>query len=325
MAKSSKKDGSLESILEQYSSKKTYDFIPTGSLNLDALLGGGVALGSCYAIWGPSGSGKSTVAFQILKQFCKNSMQCAFIDVERAFTIQQQKAFGLQEYVESGMLTVLEVDSYQECYDVCKALAFSDKYKLVVIDSETELGISTPDDVDVTSMQPGQKSRQSASVLSAAKKMFAEHDVANIWICHARANIDMSAGPYAPKEKQAGGYGIRHTPDAIIKVSAGQKLKETDEIIGQILHIVADKNKFVRPFVNRDVKLFFGKGILKKVELVDLALEFGIITQNGAYFLLPDGTSIRGRDTLYDLSTEQCQSIKSSVVNSLQSKFEANA
>lgn len=315
MAKSKKSDASnLEAILAQYSVTKEYDFISTGSITLDSLLGGGVALGTMLALWGSPGSGKSTIAFQIIKRFCKKEMKVAFIDVEKAFNTHQQEAFGLKDYVDSGLITVLTVDDYEQCMQVCLALAKSEQYSLVVVDSETELGIATPEEIDVTSVQPGQKSKQSAAMLSALKKTFYNANVASIWICHARANIDMSAGLYAPKDKQAGGYGVKHTPDVILKVSAGQKIKDGDDVIGQVLHLVTEKNKFVRPFVTRDVTITFGKGIIAKDEIIDLAIQQGLITQSGAYFTITStGETIRGRDGLKNLSNEQLKELKNNI------------
>ena len=285
-----KNDLSLDSILQQYATEKETEFISTSSVVLDSLLGGGISPGSMYCAWGCQGSGKSTISFQILKSLLKKDMKCAFIDVEKAFNKNQQTTFGLREYVENGQLTVLTVDNYDEIYKVCKALAESDQYKLIVIDSETEIMEAYAEDIDVTSNMPGQKARQSQKVLSALKSIFFKHNVASLWLCHARANLDMSGNPYAEKEKQAGGFGIKHTPDVIMKVQVGQKIKEGDQIEGQILHLMAEKNKFAKPFVKIDVKLYFGKGINKKMEIINLAIDFGLIKQSGAYFTVGEKT-----------------------------------
>ena len=118
----------------------------------------------------------------------------------------------------------------------------------------------------------------------------------------------MSAGPYAPASKQAGGFAAKHVPDVILHIQPGQKLK--DDVLGQIIHLECDKNKFAKPFTQIDRKLFFGKGIVKKVELVDMAIEKGLIVQSGSFFKLPDGETIRGTAQLYDLPNEKLVSLK---------------
>ena len=135
--------------------------------------------------------------------------------------------------------------------------------------------------------------------------------MASIWLCHARANITMSLNPYQDKEKQAGGFGIKHIPDLILRIQAGQKLKDGDKIQGQILHLMADKNKFTKPFQSIDVKIFFGRGIDRRAEVVDFAIAQGLIKQSGSFFTLPDGSTIRGTAALYEMEGSVLSEIKS--------------
>ncbi len=310
-----KTDNSLDSILQQYGvNAQEFETISTGSLVLDAVLGGGVTLGSMIALWGIQGSGKSSIAFNIMKAFCKKGKKCAFIDVEKAFNARQQKAFGLFEYVESNQITVLTADNYEDVYKICLALAKSQEYSLIAIDSETMINEVVPEDVDIASDRPGQKARQSAKMLNGLKSVFYSNNVACILLSHARANLDMTGNMYAPKEKMAGGFALRHIPDVIVQVQPGQKLKRGEELYGQVLHVMSEKNKFTVPFQKLDVKIIFGKGIDKKTEIVDLAIEQGLITQSGSFFKLPNGDTVRGTDALYSsLSNEQLRSLRDSL------------
>lgn len=316
MAKKSSTD--IASILQQYSTNKVYEFTTTGSLVLDKTLGGGVANGSMYAIWGEQGSGKSTIAGQIMKQYCKQGKKVIFIDVEKAFNENQQVSWGVKDYVDSGQITVLIADNYQDVSNIVVGVAKSGEYSLVVIDSETEiLPVSDVEELDVASARPGQKSQQGNLTMTQAKSLFYKADIASIWIFHARANIQMTANPYAPATKQAGGYGGKHVPDVILKVQPGTKIKEDDQVVGQVLHLETEKNKFTLPFQKRDVSFFFGKGISKKQELIDIAVAQGVIKQSGSFFSLPDGSNVRGTQALKELTNEQYQKIQDSIDVSL--------
>lgn len=308
-----KKSTSGGDILARFSQERPQKFTSTGSIALDALFGGGICHGSMYCLWGAQGSGKSTISFQIAKKMCKSGEKVAFLDVEKALNKNQQDAFGLTEFIESGLFTIFYPDTYDDIYQIGKALADSEEYRLVIVDSETQTSEVLPGDVDITSMQPGQKARQSERVLKALKSLFYYKDIASIWLCHARANITMSANPYQDKEKQAGGYGIKHTPDLILRIQAGQKIKDGDKIVGQIIHLQADKNKFTKPFQTIDVKIFFGKGIVRKIEVVDFAIQQGLIKQSSSFFTLPDGTTVRGTTALYDMDSAQLTMLKNSL------------
>lgn len=308
-----KQENSMESILAKYGAEMPLEFTTTGSLAVDAVLGGGIADGGMYAFWGPQGSGKSTVAIQALKQCCKQHKKCALIDVEKAFNKQQQEAFGVREYVEDGTLLYLTADNYAQVDEICMALAKSD-VKLVVVDSETALLVALPEDVDITSERPGQKARQASLLLAKVKSAFYRAGIASIWVFHARANISMGpANPYAPQEKMAGGFSQKHTPDAILKITAGQKIGDKGTPEGQVIHLETEKNKFTRPFQKVDTELIFGKGTSKKREVIMFALQQGIIKQSGSFFTMPDGSTVRGTAALNELDSSQLADIKSAL------------
>jgi len=299
MAKEKKKDTSLESIISAYSAEKEEEFISTGVDTLDDLFGGGINPGSMYVMWGLPGCGKSTLVFQIMRQFCEQGIRVAFIDVEKAFNKNQQESFCLREFVENGTLLHLTADNYSQADAITTAISKDGSIKLVVVDSETQLLPKILDDVDVADMQPGQKARQAANWLPKMKSQFYGAGIASIVIAHARANM-MASGPYAPTEKQAGGFAMKHVPDVILKVGAGSKLKDGEDVLGQIVHLMCEKNKFALPFRSVDQKLFFGKGIDKRVSVIDRAIEIGVIAQNGAFYTFGD-VKLRGVKALYGM------------------------
>lgn len=307
-----KKDLSLTSVLAKYSAEKEDVMISTGILPIDKLLGGGLCPGGMYAFWGPPGSFKSTVALQIVKSYCKRGDKVAFIDVEKALNTNQQEAFGVRQYVEDGILLHITADTYEQADEICMAIASDSELniKLVVVDSDTQLLPKIGEDADVSSNQPGMKSKQCSVWITKTKAAFFKSGITSIILAHARANLNMQS-MYGPQTKMAGGYSIQHVPDAIMQFLPGQKFGDKDKPDGAVIHLSTDKNKFAAPFKRVDVKCFFGKGILKKVCIIDSALEQGIITQSGSFFKLPNGETVRGTQALYDLSSDILRDIQS--------------
>lgn len=310
-----KTESSLSDLIGKYSAEREIPLIPTGIRVIDKVTGGGICPGAMYTIWGVQGSGKSTVALQIAKTYLKRGERVMWMDVENALNKEQQESFGVRQYVEDGTLLHVTAQTYAEADELTTAVAKDEdmNIKLVVVDSETMLLSKIGDDQKVDDNQPGQKARQCSIWLTKVKASFFKKDISIIVLAHARANISMTANPYAPQEKLAGGYALKHVPDCIIQVQPGQKFGDKEQPLGQIVHICAEKNKFTAPFVKYDFKLFFGKGIKKSVELIEEAIVRGAIVQSGSFFTLPDGTTIRGTENLYNMSSDQLRLVKSAL------------
>lgn len=311
MAKKSEKSGkseltSIADVLNEYGIDRPTTFVDTGIDTLNDILGGGIARGSSYAMWGVAGCGKSTIAAQTLRSFCRQGLKCVLVDTERAWNDLQLQSFGLWEYKESGLLIHLTVRDYAQLEDVCKVIS-SDQdagISFAVFDSMSELEAYADKTLTVKDCRPGIKALQASFLLPRIKNWFADADIASLWLFHARANLQMGVpNPYASKDRQDGGYAALHVPDAIIKLSVGFKLKEkegdTEEVYGVELFMEATKNKFSKPFRQKKVKLIFGQGVSKRYATIDEAVASGVIRKSGASYSLPWGEKFFGVKKLY--------------------------
>src|SRR5215831_288733 len=68
--------------------------IPTGSLILDRVTGGGFALGRHYELYGDENSGKSTIAYMTLALSQQRGNLCAVIDPEHSFDNERFEFLG---------------------------------------------------------------------------------------------------------------------------------------------------------------------------------------------------------------------------------------
>ena len=69
----------------QISKASKSDFVPSGSLNFDYLLGGGIPAGLVTQIYGSAGAGKSNICISTAVQAALSSGNVAFIDTESNF------------------------------------------------------------------------------------------------------------------------------------------------------------------------------------------------------------------------------------------------
>ncbi|MDO9370369.1 MAG: gas vesicle protein GvpD [Sphingopyxis sp.] len=88
--------------------------VPSGVIELDAMLAGGPQRGTSMLITGPAGSGKTSLALQYLDAACERGEVSVIYEFdERIGTmITRASAFGinLQRHIDSGTLTIRQMD-----------------------------------------------------------------------------------------------------------------------------------------------------------------------------------------------------------------------
>ena len=67
-------------------------------------------------------------------------------------------------------------------------------------------------------------------------------------------------------------------------VRRGEQLKTSDSVIGNKTVIKVVKNKVAPPFKTAVVEIMYGLGISKESEIIDLAVEAGILDKSGAWY-----------------------------------------
>ncbi|NOY58239.1 MAG: DNA recombination/repair protein RecA, partial [Calditrichaeota bacterium] len=108
------------------------DFIPTGSISLDAAIGiGGVPRGRIIEIFGPESSGKTTLALHVIAEAQKKGGLAAFIDAEHALDAKYAKALG----VDTDNLLISQPDTGEQALEITETLVRSGALDIVVIDS----------------------------------------------------------------------------------------------------------------------------------------------------------------------------------------------
>ena len=73
-------------------------------------------------------------------------------------------------------------------------------------------------------------------------------------------------------------------------------IKEGDSVIGHRTKVKIVKNKIAPPFRNVEFDIMFGLGISKSGDLLDLAVETGIVEKAGAWFSYNNAKVGQGRE-----------------------------
>ena len=286
------------------------EYAATPSHGLNRALNGGLPYGRQVLIWGSKSSAKSSLCLQTIALAQKEGKVCAWIDAEMSY----DKAWAEKLGVDTSKLIVSQARTINEMVDVGVNLMEAG-VDLIVVDS-------------ITSLLPAiyfEKDSDELKQLENTKQIGAEsRDFSNAWkminyannkvkptlfilISQSRNNINAMYTSQQP----TGGQATKFYSSTVVKLfsseSDNQALKgkiyvgdkAIEEKIGRKVRWELQFSKTSAAFQSGEYDFYFrgdNLGIDSVADLVDTAESLGIVERTGAWYVLPDGSKVQGRD-----------------------------
>ena len=292
--------GSVMLLGQNSEAMAAVDVISSGSMLLDAALGiNGFPRGRVTEVYGPEASGKTTLALQAIAQAQKTGGICAFIDAEHALDPVYASKLGICV----NDLVISQPDFGEQALDIAEMLIRSGAIDLIVIDSVAALVPKAELDGDMGDQHVGLQARLMSQAVRKLTPIVHKSKTALIFINQIRHTIN--AMPFANKEVTSGGNALKFYASIRIDVRKIENIKDKSGLQkGNRVKIKIAKNKMAPPFRIVTLDLMFGEGLSKECDLIDAALEYGVVKQSGAWFAF-DGEKIgQGRDAVIALFKE---------------------
>jgi RecA/RadA recombinase len=290
------------SILDDNALSVVKDYIDTGSLALNAIvsgsLRGGFPKGRITGLVGPEQCGKTHILCKAIANEQKKDPQVWGViwDSESAYDIDTIKNVG----GDPNRIKICPVESVEDCRN--QISTFLDEIikdptlngKIVIgIDSLGNLA-SAKEIEDArkgkSAVDMGARAKSIKSLIRTITYRVAKANATTIFTNHI---IDNPAELYPSAiKKTAGGRGSLYIASLLVQLYAVNIKDDENHINGVTLNAMTTKNRFIPPFKKTSLELNFTTGLYKYSGLLELGLEYGIITKDANTYMLPDGTKL---------------------------------
>lgn len=292
--------------------KVDVEAISSGSILLDSCLGiGGYPKGRIVEIYGPESSGKTTLALTAVAEVQKKGGLAAYIDAENSIDPDYAKNLG----VNIDDLILSQPDSGEEALEIVETLARSGVFSLIVVDSVAALVPQAELDGQMIDSSVGLQARMMSKAMRKITGLLNKNNCTVIFINQLREKVGVI---YGSNETTTGGRALKFFSSVRIDIRRSEAIKDGQNLIGNVANIKVVKNKVATPFKSCKVDIIYGQGISKEGELLDLAIEKGIVKKSGSWYEVYGDRMGQGRETAKTYLRENkdiFERIKSEVVN----------
>ena len=264
--------------------------ISTGSLGLDLALGvGGLPRGRVVEIYGPESSGKTTLCLQVVAEAQKLGGTCAYIDAENALDPSYAQKLG----VKVDEMLISQPDTGEQALEICDMLVRSGGVDVIVVDSVAALVPKAEIEGEMGDSHVGLQARLMSQALRKLTGNIKRTNTLVIFINQIRMKIGVMFGS---PETTTGGNALKFYASVRMDIRRIGGIKKGEEVIGNETRVKVVKNKVSPPFKQAVFDIFYGEGISRECEIIDMGVEHDFISKSGAWYAYNGQKIGQGKD-----------------------------
>lgn len=280
-------DGSIMKLGE--AKRVDVELLPSGSLSLDIALGGGYPRGRIIEIYGPESSGKTTLTLHAIAEMQRQGGTAAFIDAEHALDPAYAKRLG----VDTDNLLVSQPDNGEQALEIVETLVRSNAVDLIIVDSVAALTPQAEIEGDMGDSHMGLQARLMSQALRKLTGIINKSKATVVFINQIRMKIGVMFGN---PETTTGGNALKFYASVRADIRRIGQIKDGENIVGNRTKVKIVKNKIAPPFRVAEFDIMYNEGISRTGDVLDLAVQHGIVGKAGAWFDYADAKIGQGRE-----------------------------
>jgi recombination protein RecA len=190
-------------------------------------------------------------------------------------------------------LLISQPDTGEQALEIAETLIRSGAVDVVVVDSVAALVPRAEIEGEMGDSHPGLQARLMSQALRKLSGAVKQSNTALVFTNQLREKIGVMFGN---PETTSGGRALKFYASVRLDIRRITSIKDRGEVIGNRTRVRVTKNKVAPPFRVVEFDIMYDEGISKAGDLLDMAVELGVVDKRGSYYYYDGESLAQGRE-----------------------------
>lgn len=262
------------------------EWISTGSIVLDKIIGNGLPIGRLTELFGDPSTGKSLIAAQVAAVAQSDfDATVVYVDTETAVSKAMMEIVG----VDTDKLLYASPDTVEEVFTIfdeaieAKIEEDPDGILLLIWDSIAATSIQMEMEGAYGKATMGTHARLISQGLRKITRKISKERVCMLVLNQTRTKVGVM---YGDSTTTFGGKAVHFHASVRIHLHEGKKIIEDKSVVGIMTKAVVVKNKVNKPFMEAILPIYFDLGIYDCEALYMYMKRYKVFEQSGSWYIL---------------------------------------